>query len=176
MPAPTWPVFPASSTRPTFASCAPCARGGSIPCTSLKDSRAALTRWSSLAATSATATTWTAIFMPRNGCRCWKISWISAGIGRKRTALRWVSAAEGQLFADYVAQLTQSVACIGTLCPDDHGCSLRPWRAYSKTPRIRWLTGMDRHLTDHGNVYSEVNEEQYRKCSSWPLWMNIRRL
>ncbi len=30
-----------------------------------------------------------------------------------------------------------------------------------ESPRIRWLTGMDRHLTERGNVYGEkVDEEQ----------------
>jgi F420-non-reducing hydrogenase iron-sulfur subunit len=87
-----------------------------------------------------------------------------AGIGRKRTALRWVSAAEGQLFADYVSRLTQSVRELGPFVPDVHRLQLATLESVLKTPRIRWLTGMDRHLTDHGNVYGErVGEEQYRK-------------
>ena len=38
-----------------------------------------------------------------------------SGIGRGRTALRWVSAAEGQLFADSVTELTRTVRALGPL-------------------------------------------------------------
>lgn len=36
-----------------------------------------------------------------------------AGIGKDRMQLRWVSAAEGQLFAEYVSQITELTRNLG---------------------------------------------------------------
>lgn len=86
-----------------------------------------------------------------------------SGIGRGRTALNWVSAAEGQLFADRVTQLTQSVRSLGPFDAERFELELGALEAVLKGPRIRWLTGMDRHLTERGNVYGEkVDEEQFQ--------------
>ncbi len=87
-----------------------------------------------------------------------------SGIGRGRTALRWVSAAEGQLFADTVAELTQSVKDLGPFDASQCKMQLGALETVLSSPRMRWLTGMERHLTEGENVYGErVDEEQYHK-------------
>lgn len=78
-----------------------------------------------------------------------------SGIGKQRMALRWVSAAEGQLFADTVKELTGSVEEMGAFDIEEHRLQLAAIERALKSPRIRWLTGMDRQLTERGNVYNE---------------------
>lgn len=86
-----------------------------------------------------------------------------SGIGRGRTALTWVSAAEGQLFADSVTRLTQSVRDLGPFDAERFHMQLGAVERVLREPRIRWLTGMDRHLTERGNVYGEkLDEEQFQ--------------
>ncbi len=86
------------------------------------------------------------------------------GIGRRRMALRWVSAAEGQLFADTVKELTKSTQELGPFDAQEHRLQLAAIEGALKSPRIRWLTGMDRHLTERGNVYNEkIDLETFQK-------------
>jgi len=87
-----------------------------------------------------------------------------SGIGRGRTALTWVSAAEGQLFADSVTRLTQTVQALGPFDVERYKLELGAVETVLKEPRVRWLTGMDRHLTERGNVYGEkVGEDQFQR-------------
>lgn len=86
-----------------------------------------------------------------------------SGIGRKRVALRWVSAAEGQLFADTVRELTRTAAELGPFDPEQHGLQLAAVERVITGQRARWLTGMDAHVTEHENVYGErVDENAYQ--------------
>jgi len=85
------------------------------------------------------------------------------GIGRSRTALRWVSAAEGQIFADTVTDLTQSVRALGRFDAEGFNMQLGALERTLAAPRIRWLTGVDRQVTERGNVYGEkVDEEKFQ--------------
>jgi hypothetical protein len=78
-----------------------------------------------------------------------------SGIGRSRLQLRWVSAAEGQLFADYVTDLSDLIGKLGPFQPDDFKLELSAVETVLKSTRIRWLMGMDRHITEQENVYHE---------------------
>lgn len=85
-----------------------------------------------------------------------------AGIGRTRVALRWVSAAEGQIFADTVADLTKSTRELGPFDPSINGIQLSAVENVLKGSRLRWLTGMDMQITEKGNVYNErIDPELY---------------
>jgi F420-non-reducing hydrogenase iron-sulfur subunit len=85
-----------------------------------------------------------------------------SGIGRDRMALRWVSAAEGQLFADTVKGLTETTSKLGRFDADHYSLQLAALTNVLTAPRLRWLTGMDRQVTELGNVYSEkVDESVY---------------
>jgi F420-non-reducing hydrogenase iron-sulfur subunit len=87
-----------------------------------------------------------------------------SGIGRGRTALNWVSAAEGQLFADSVKRLTQTVREQGPFDAERFRPELGGLETVLTGPRMRWLTGMDRHLTEGQNVYGDkVDQGKYHQ-------------
>lgn len=81
-----------------------------------------------------------------------------SSIGRSRLQLRWVSAAEGQLFADYVTELSELIGKLGPFQPNDFKLELSAAEAVLKSTRIRWLMGMDRQITEQENVYHEKME------------------
>lgn len=81
-----------------------------------------------------------------------------AGVGRQRTALRWVSAAEGQIFADTVAELTGVVRSLGPFDARRFSMQLAAMKTVLAGQRHRWLTGMDIHVTEHKNVYGEKTD------------------
>jgi F420-non-reducing hydrogenase iron-sulfur subunit len=78
-----------------------------------------------------------------------------SGIGRDRMTLRWVSAAEGQLFANYMSELTEMTRKLGPFDLQQHKLQLTAVENVLTGARIRWLMGMDRHVTERGNVYNE---------------------
>ena len=80
------------------------------------------------------------------------------GIGRSRLQLRWVSAAEGQIFAGYVTELSELIGKLGPFKSDDFALQLSAAEAVLKSTRIRWLMGMDRQITEQENVYHEKME------------------
>jgi F420-non-reducing hydrogenase iron-sulfur subunit len=90
-----------------------------------------------------------------------------SGIGRERMALRWVSAAEGQLFADTIKGLTETTNRLGPFDADEYSLQLAALTNVLTSPRLRWLTGMDRQVTEIGNVYNEkVDESVYEALVS----------
>ncbi len=84
-----------------------------------------------------------------------------SGIGSNRMALKWVSAAEGQLFANTVKELTETTREMGPFDIDKYRIQLAAVESVVKGPRLRWITGMDRHLTEKQNVYGEKVEEKF---------------
>jgi F420-non-reducing hydrogenase iron-sulfur subunit len=82
-----------------------------------------------------------------------------AGIGRDRLQLRWVSAAEGQIFADYVKELSGVIERLGPFDPEKHKLELTAVESALGSPRLRWLTGIDRQVTERENVYHEKIDE-----------------
>lgn len=80
------------------------------------------------------------------------------GIGRDRVALRWVSAAEGQRFAQYASELTEAARQLGRFDPAAFRLPLGAAQQALTSQRLRWLTGMERKLLETGNVYGEKLE------------------
>jgi F420-non-reducing hydrogenase iron-sulfur subunit len=78
-----------------------------------------------------------------------------SGIGQDRLCLRWVSASEGRLFAEYVAQFSQRTRDLGPFDPGRFEKQLEAIETALASPRLRWLMGMDLHLTRRGNVFQE---------------------
>jgi F420-non-reducing hydrogenase iron-sulfur subunit len=81
-----------------------------------------------------------------------------AGLGQDRVQLRWVSSAEGQLFAEYVTQLTGVIRELGPL---DRQRLRLPLAAVERTVQglaLRWLMNMERQLTERENVFHEKLE------------------
>lgn len=81
-----------------------------------------------------------------------------AGIGRERVHLRWASAAEAQPFADNVTEVTRIIMDLGPFSADDHKMALGALTRALSTTRLRWLAGIDRHLTENENVYHEKTD------------------
>ncbi len=78
-----------------------------------------------------------------------------SGVNQDRLHLRWVSATEGQQFAEYVTELTGLLKELGPL--DHEGLATR-LAAVSRAVNdvdLRWLMGMQRQLTERGNVYND---------------------
>lgn len=76
-------------------------------------------------------------------------------IGKGRAQLRWVSAAEGQLFANYVKELSDELAELGPFDSSKFALELSAVETVLNSPRVRWLLGIDRQVTERGNVYHE---------------------
>lgn len=82
-----------------------------------------------------------------------------AGIHPERLRLDWVSAAEGQRFADIVTSFINEVKSIGPLKANGTDESLRQRlqavRATLQTEKVRWLVGNEIGLVEKGNVFGE---------------------
>lgn len=85
-----------------------------------------------------------------------------SGIGANRLQVRWVSAAEGQMFADYIKDLTHTAEEMGHFSPERFASELAVVEGVLGSPRLRWLMGMDRQLTQRENVFHEkLAEDRY---------------
>lgn len=87
-----------------------------------------------------------------------------AGIGRERLQLGWISAAEGQLFAEMVKEITELVQAKGPFDATANKMALEAVLRTLETETVRWLMGMQRELTEKENVYGEkVKADAYMK-------------
>lgn len=87
-----------------------------------------------------------------------------AGIGAERVQLRWVSAAEGQMFADYVKELSQLTTDMGPFDATRQKLPLAAVKGALKSQRLRWLMGIDRQITERENVYHEkIDQGEFKK-------------
>lgn len=82
------------------------------------------------------------------------------GIGSDRMAVRWLSAAEGRLFAEYVNEFSEKTRQLGPFDPRKYELSLAAARDALNAPRLRWLMGMELQIIEKGNVYKEKIEEK----------------
>lgn len=85
----------------------------------------------------------------------------SSGIGKDRVHLRWASAAEAQPFADHVSEITGIVRELGPFPREQFQLQLSALARTLKTPRIKWLVGIDRQLTERENAYHEKTDPEY---------------
>jgi F420-non-reducing hydrogenase iron-sulfur subunit len=83
-----------------------------------------------------------------------------SGIGQDRLQLRWVSSAEGQLFAEYVTELTGVIKQLGPLDRDRLKLPLAAVERTLESLPLRWLMGMERQLTERENVFHEKLDPQ----------------
>jgi F420-non-reducing hydrogenase iron-sulfur subunit len=88
-----------------------------------------------------------------------------AGIGKDRLHLRWASAAEAQPFADHVTEVTKIITAMGPFDPSRYEIQLAALVRALASPRLRWMVGVDRRLTEHENVYHErTDPEHFQKA------------
>jgi F420-non-reducing hydrogenase iron-sulfur subunit len=87
-----------------------------------------------------------------------------SGIGADRVKLRWVSAAEGQLFANLVKELSEVMRAMGPFDVEQYKLPLAALEGALNSPRLRWLMGMERQLIEHENVYHfKIDEASYKQ-------------
>jgi len=91
-------------------------------------------------------------------------------------AIRWVSAAEGQLFAHSVTELTERLKELGPFNADQFQPGLAAIETALNSSRLRWLMGIDRQLTTKENVYHEkIDQQEYQKMLSTAVEMEYQR-
>lgn len=78
-----------------------------------------------------------------------------SGLGQDRLQIRWVSATEGQQFAEYVTELTELLRQMGPLDRDKMALQLAAVSRAFNSVDLRWLLGMQRQLTERENVYHD---------------------
>ena len=85
-----------------------------------------------------------------------------AGIGRDRMAVRWLSAAEGRRFAEYVKEFSETTRQLSPFDPRKFELPLAAvWDALT-TSRLRWLMGIELQIIEKGNVFKEkIQEKDY---------------
>ena len=78
------------------------------------------------------------------------------GIGEERLMLDWVSAGEGQRFAQLVSGFTERIAAVGPFpaTPDTEE-KVRLSQASLEGEKIRWMAGKAPELMEKENVYGE---------------------
>ena len=82
------------------------------------------------------------------------------GIGRDRMAVRWLSAAEGRLFAEHVNEFSEKTRELGPFDPREFELVLAAARDALNSPRLRWLMGIEPQIIEKGNVFKEKIEEK----------------
>lgn len=79
-----------------------------------------------------------------------------AGINEKRLRLEWISASEGEKFAQVVKEFTEELMQLGPIKNDGYnGIALNAAFNASFRPRIRIIASKHRMLTEEGNKYGE---------------------
>ena len=90
-----------------------------------------------------------------------------SGLDQNRLQVRWISATEGQQFAEYVTELTKLLRELGPLDRDQMGLQLAAVSRAINSADLRWLVGMQRQLTERENVYHEqLDPRLTRNCLS----------
>jgi coenzyme F420-reducing hydrogenase delta subunit len=91
-----------------------------------------------------------------------------SGLGSERLELEWVSASEGQRFAQVITQFTERIRKAGPsplsgMNPDKKiQDNLEAAKAAAECFRLRVLVGRERELTEKKNVYGEkISEEEF---------------
>ena len=90
------------------------------------------------------------------------------GLEPERVMLEWVSASEGQKFADIVSEFTEKIRGLGPIpCDDETRLNLLAAKAASEEYRLRALVGKEEKLVEKGNVYGEeMTQEEFDEVMS----------
>ena len=90
------------------------------------------------------------------------------GVKPERLLLDWVSASEGERFANLVSDFTKKIAKIGTLSADipkdEFQKRLLAAKEAFSQHRTRWLINREKELLVEGNVFGErVDQDDFNK-------------
>ncbi len=105
------------------------------------------------------------------------------GVDGRRLLLDWVSAAEGERFAEVVTEFTETVEELGPLGTAE-GLSAEELKArlhtagqLAESVRLRWLVGKERELLEEGNVYGDkVDEREFRELLDKTLYDEFNKI
>ena len=68
------------------------------------------------------------------------------------------------MFADYVQQASDIIAALGKFDVEANRVALSAVRRTFETPRVRWLTGMEKQLVERENVYGKkIDPDNYQE-------------
>jgi len=102
-----------------------------------------------------------------------------SNFNHERVYLDWVSAGEGQRFADLVTQFVKKIKGWGPLRINESlNRQLHAIKSVLEGERFRWLAGKGQELVDEGNVYGEkvsqekIDEVMNDACAS-EYWKNM---
>jgi len=85
----------------------------------------------------------------------------SEGIGDGRLILDWVSAGEGQRFAEIVGSFTERVRSLGPLVlTEEREGTLKAIQTSLEGEKIRWMAGKAAELMEKENVYGERSDPE----------------
>ena len=105
------------------------------------------------------------------------------GIDGRRLYLDWVSASEGQRYAEVVTSFTETIRELGPLgkveglSEEETKKRLETARALTESVRLRWLVGKERELLEEGNVYGEkVDEGEFRELLDRTLYDEYNKI
>lgn len=82
------------------------------------------------------------------------------GISPDRVHVKWASAAEAQLFADNVTDVTETIRQLGPFDRESNQLQLQAMKRTLAGQRYRWLVGIDRKITEDTNVYHEKTPKE----------------
>jgi coenzyme F420-reducing hydrogenase delta subunit len=96
-----------------------------------------------------------------------KMRWVAdilkcADMDPRRLKLEWISASEGERFANTVKDFTEQIRNLGPLAKEDKERITSALKAARKTlddTRVRVLMGKERELVEEGNVYGEKKSQ-----------------
>ena len=77
----------------------------------------------------------------------------AAGVDEKRLGLEWISAAEGQRFADIINEFTEKIRSLGPSNVDPQ--KIVAAREEASDFRVRWLVGRENDMLEGGNAFGE---------------------
>ena len=84
-----------------------------------------------------------------------------AGLSKDRVMLEWVSASEGQKFADVVTEFIEQIKGLGpNELDEEHTLNLKAARLTAEEYRIRAFVGKEEKLVTEGNVYGDAYTEE----------------
>jgi DNA-binding transcriptional ArsR family regulator len=84
------------------------------------------------------------------------------GIGESRLHLSWISAAEGQRFAQVMTDFVQTCTQAGPLDRARHSLKLKALRRTLDRENVRWMLGMEKEICEQGDVYGRSwDQERY---------------
>jgi F420-non-reducing hydrogenase iron-sulfur subunit len=83
------------------------------------------------------------------------------GIGEERLMLDWVSAGEGQRFAQLISSFTERIAALGSFpATRETEEKLRAIQTSLESEKIRWMAGKAPELLEKENVYGERTDPE----------------